>query len=60
MSEQEEINLYDRIRKCILATQRQLLERKAKLGEKVIIADNQGNPVKVSAEEALRLYKPRE
>lgn len=57
MSEQEEIKLYDRIRKCIVATQRQLLERKAKLGEKVVIADENGNPLKVSAEEALKLYK---
>lgn len=34
-----------------------MLERKAKLGEKVVIADAEGRPIEVSAEEALPIYQ---
>lgn len=54
MSEQEEIRLYDRIKENIRQTQRALFERKAKLGEPVVIADADGQPLIISAEEALR------
>lgn len=33
-----------------------MLIRKAKLGETVVIADVDGQPVEISAEEALRFY----
>lgn len=56
MSEQEEINLFDRIYNGIVFAQKRMLERKAKLGEPVIVADADGNPVEISAEEALRRF----
>lgn len=56
MSEQEEIKLFDRIRESISNAQRKMLQRKAKLGETVVIADKDGKPLEISAEEALVLY----
>lgn len=56
MSEQEEIKLYDRIRESISEAQRKLVERKAKLGETVVIADSEGQPLEIPASEALKLY----
>lgn len=57
MSEQEEIILFDRIRKCISATQRKMVERKALLGEKIVIADADGMPIEILASDALKLYQ---
>lgn len=59
MSEQEEIKLFERIRECIADAQRRMVERKAKLGESIIIADKDGNPIKISAQDALSLYSKR-
>ncbi len=56
MSEQDEIELYRRIRDCIRLAQRRMLERKAKLGEPVIIANRYGMPKEVSAKVALKRY----
>ncbi len=56
MSEQEEIKLYDRIRENIAKTQRNMIIRKAKLGEAVVVADSDGQPLIISAEEALQRY----
>lgn len=53
MSENEEIKLYDRILETIRQTQRELYIRKAKLGEPVVIGDDQGRPIVVPAEVAL-------
>ena len=44
MSEQEGIELYERIRENIRQAQRKLFERKAKLGENIVIADENGRP----------------
>ena len=57
MSEKEEIKLFERIRESISNAQKKMIERKAKLGETVVIADADGNPIEISAEEALKLYK---
>ena len=57
MSEKEEIKLFERIRESISNAQKKMIERKAKLGERVVIADADGNPIEISAEEALKLYK---
>ena len=57
MSEKEEIKLFERIREGISNAQKKMIERKAKLGESVVIADADGNPIEISAEEALKLYK---
>ncbi len=54
MSEQEEIKLFERIRKNIQQAQRELFERKAKLGESIVIADDNGQPVIVKAEDYLK------
>lgn len=56
MSEQEEIRLYNRIKESISKAQRKMVERKAKLGETVVIADADGNPIEIAASEALKLY----
>lgn len=56
MSEEEEIRLFDRIREGIWEAQRRLYERKARLGEPVVIADEEGMPVEISGEEALRRF----
>lgn len=53
MSEQEEIKLFDRIRENIQQAQRNLYERKAKLGESVVIADENGKPILVPASEII-------
>lgn len=60
MSEQEEIKLFDRIRENISATQRKMVERKAMLGETIIIADVDGKPLEIPASEALKLYQNKE
>ncbi len=54
MSEQEEIKLFERIRKNIQQAQRELFERKAKLGESIVIADDNGQPVIIKAEDYLK------
>jgi hypothetical protein len=53
MSEQEEIKLFERIRENIQQTQKKLFERKAKLGESVVIADENGQPVTIRAQDLL-------
>lgn len=54
MSEQEKIELFKRIGDGIREAQRRLYERKMKLGEPVVVADSNGMPLIISAEEALR------
>lgn len=54
MSEQEEIKLFERIKENIRQTQKTLFERKAKLEEPVVVADNNGEPIVVTAQEALK------
>ncbi len=54
MSKQDEIIRLDKITEGIRKAQRLLFERKAKLGETVIVADEDGMPITISAEEALR------
>lgn len=57
MSEQDKIKLADRITAGIIEAQRRLYERKAKLGESVVIADANGQPIIIPAEEALKRMK---
>lgn len=56
MSEQEEINLYRRIRESISNAQMRMLNKKMKLGETVVIADNNGMPIEISAKEAIDIF----
>lgn len=54
MSEQDKIILSDKITEGIHKAQKALFERKAKLGENVIVADINGQPISITAKEALR------
>ena len=54
MTEQEGIELYERIRENIRQAQRKLFERKAKLGENIVIADESGQPLVIKAEDYLK------
>lgn len=58
MSEEKDINIVEGISICnaIAKAQRELIERKAKLGENVVIADKNGQPLIISAKDALHLY----
>lgn len=56
MSEQERLDLFKRIRESINKAQVAMLERKAKLGENVVIADDEGNPLIMSADKALQIF----
>lgn len=54
MSDQDKINLSDIITEGIRKAQRELFERKAKQGESIVIADDNGQPVIVKAEDYLK------
>lgn len=54
MSENEEKVMFAKIREGIILAQRRMLERKAKLGENVVIADENGMPISVPASELLK------
>lgn len=56
MSEQEKINLFSKLEKGLRLSTINMLERKIKLGENVVIADEQGQPLTISADEALRRF----
>lgn len=58
MSEQDKLNLSDKITEGIRKAQKALYERKVKLGESVVVADSNGQPITISAEEALRRMNP--
>lgn len=45
-----------RLSEAMKRSTKAMLERKAKLGETVVIADADGNPIEVSAEDALSIY----
>lgn len=57
MSEQDKIILSDKITEGIRKAQRRMFERKAKLGESVVVADAKGMPETITAEEALQRIK---
>ena len=54
MSEQDKINLSDRITEGIIKAQKALFDRKAKLGESIVIADENGQPITIKAEDFLK------
>lgn len=57
MSEQEKVALYSRLSEAMRRSTLRMLERKAKLGEKVVIADADGRPIEILASDALKLYQ---
>lgn len=59
MSEEEKLDLYARLAEAMRRGTINMLVRKAKLGEPVAIADAKGNPMIVSAEEALALFNKK-
>lgn len=54
MSEQDNVNFSDKLTEGIRKAQKAMFERKAKLGEPVVVADSNGQPITITAEEALR------
>lgn len=57
MSEQEINEMFKNIGEGMKLATKRMLERKIKLGEKVVIADALGNPISISAEEALKIFE---
>ncbi len=57
MSEQEQIALSEKLNKALKDSYYKMIDLKKKLGQRVIIADKNGNPIEVSAEEAEILAK---
>ncbi len=56
MSEQEELNLYDKISNGLKTSYENLLRRKAALGQDMVFADENGMPRIVPAKDALADY----
>ena len=52
MSEKEKIELNDKLTKALKESYHKMIDLKKKLGQTVIIADKNGMPIEVSAEEA--------
>ncbi len=52
MSEQEKIELSDKLNNALKDSYYKMLDLKKKLGQTVIISDGNGKPIEVSAEEA--------
>lgn len=59
MSEQEKIALFRKLQEGFELSTRKMLERKIKLGESVVTADSNGNPIILSAEEALKIFESK-
>lgn len=57
MSEQEKLILSKKLREGLNLATLRMLERKFKLGQSVVISDSEGQPLIVSPEVALQLYK---
>lgn len=57
MLEQEKLELSDKLNKALKDSYYKMLDLKKKLGQTVIIADKNGMPIEVTAEEAERLAK---
>ncbi len=57
MSEQEQIALSEKLNKALKDSYYKMIDLKKKLGQTVIIADKNGKPIEVSAEEAEILAK---
>ncbi|MDE7345164.1 MAG: hypothetical protein K2N48_00295 [Muribaculaceae bacterium] len=57
MSEKEKIELNDKLNKALKDSYHKMIDMKKKLGQTVIIADKNGMPIEVSAEEAERISR---
>jgi hypothetical protein len=56
MSEQENLDLRDKLSQGLKASYEALLRKKAMLGQYIITTDSAGNPIEVSAKDALAEY----
>ena len=59
MSEKDKIELNDKLNKALKESYHKMIDLKKKLGQTVIIADKNGMPIEVSAEEAERIAHAR-
>lgn len=59
MSEKEKLNLIERIDKGLKQSYETLLRRKAALGQDMVIADANGQPVVVPAKELLEIREKK-
>lgn len=57
MSENEKIDLSDKLNKALKESYHKMIDLKKKLGQTVIISDKNGKPIEVSAEEAERIAR---
>ncbi len=57
MSEQEQIAFSEKLNKALKESYYKMIDLKKKLGQTVIIADKNGKPIEVTAEEAEILAK---
>lgn len=57
MSENEKIELSDKLNKALKESYYKMIDIKKKLGQTVIISDKNGRPIEVSAEEAERIAR---
>lgn len=57
MSENEIIELSNKLNKALKESYYKMIDLKKKLGQTVIIADKNGKPIEVSAEEAERIAR---
>lgn len=57
MSEQERLNIRNKLNQALKESYEKMLCLKMKLGESVVITDSMGNPITISAEEAWERYK---
>ncbi|MDE6264524.1 MAG: hypothetical protein K2M11_05190 [Paramuribaculum sp.] len=55
MSEEERLELRNRLNEGLKESFRKMLELKKKLGQSLVICDKDGNPITITAEEAERL-----
>jgi hypothetical protein len=56
MSEQERLELREKLEEGLKKSYESMLRKKARLNEKLIISDGAGNPIEVSAKERLTKY----
>lgn len=55
MSKEEQLEMREILNKALKESYKKMIDLKKKLGQTVIITDNNGRPVEVSAEEAGRI-----
>lgn len=57
MTEQERLNIREKLNRALDESYKKMLRQKMKAGESVITSDGNGNPIEISAGEAWERYK---